>query len=481
MLDLYPDLQAQAVANTSPYGGTPPPSEAPTAAPAMEAYTHPNPQTFSEAYQSAWNEERLFSQASAFANARERAMSNRAQSLEKLTGDQSLQPMLATKGTEGFNARLRQLQQEHPDFADQLEPWSDDQLSEEALKVSKEAREHARALNMRPSTWGSFAGNLAGSAAAWPTDLVNQITGIAGVAVAPTTILGALATEAGVNGAQQIVTEILGGPYRTKIEPEYFSTAEPYTNVAGAVVIGGAVGAVASTAGAVYRRFYKLRPDVPPAVRDAGNVVESEEFTQVTNPLRADEPGGAEAHRTAFARAIDQVAKGEEVDVSDIITPEMAAAAREIMTERTRRPVTFDDLPTTEVEQPAMSPVGRPPGTAEPIAAEPAAGTIVQPRPTDVEVREHLRQQLERELNPELMERYLKGGEPELDAEVVRNFDRLRAERPDLQVPIGTVVEHGETKTVTRSLDDIMKHVEEDELVAREVTACVGSQPGAAG
>jgi GNAT superfamily N-acetyltransferase len=628
-LDYYPSLQRDAAA-AKPMGLGPLPSEAVTAQPAMESYTHPNPQTFSEAYSTAWNEDTQFAHATAFANARSRALYQRAQQLEKLTGDQTLQPSLSQfGGVEKFNARLEHLRQIYPEYADQMQPWSDEQLAEEGLRLSKESREQAKAFQMRPGTWASFAGDLLGRAAAWPTDMVNQVTGIAGYAALPATgVLAAFGKEAAIGGAGQIAQELAGGPYRTQVEPGYFATAEPYTNVAGATIISGALGSVVAGAGAAYRRFFKARPDTPPHIRDAGNVIESEEFTQVTNPL-AGQPEGDVAHRQAFGRALKQVIDGEPVDVSDIITPEMTARAQEIMsmTERTRRPVTYDEFPTTEGDPVVTAPPGRPPGRADPNAPDATSETIAQPRltdaavtpaprhPTTVEVREagsvfirseadpgnfltlkvgddavyagiatigkaergtglgtslyeraiqfaqeqglpfrsdisvnadatrvyeslrrrgyevteapgttktkagatnatagyvyevrppkarvepqagaptspveigqirpHLRQQLERELDPALMERYLKGGEPELMEEVARNFDRLRADNPNLQVPVQVQrVQGEEPKTVFRSADDVMKPIEEDELVAREISLCVGSQPAGAG
>src|SRR5262245_8615733 len=613
-LDLYPDLQRDSFRNATRLY-TPPTSpslasdmgvEPAAIASEPQVSYHPgNEQTFAEAYQSAWDTATLFDHATAFANARTRVVSNRARELEKLTGDTSLQPILATKGIEGFNERLSQLARTYPEYADQLQPWSEDFIAQEGIKLSKEAREAAKELGMRPATWASWTGGALGGAAAWPTDIVNFITGLAGVAApAQMGIIAAFGTEALIGGASQIATEVLGAPYHETVEPGYLKTAEPYTNIAGQTVLGGVFGAAIPMTAAVYRRFFKTRPDLPPPVRDAGNVIESEEFTQTTNPLK-EVPEGDAAHRAALGRAVQRVAKGEAVDVSDIITPEIQQRAREIMraqlpgateaeitqaiesgmSTRALRPTTFEAVPTVEPQAPTTAPLGRPPGRADPNAPDLASETLVQPRATDLapearvasaeeraaveaevlgpdaeryralqqeletataqraeaqaaarrisvdtpenvqqvleqtdiaskagkdaakarkeiraiekkltpaqaerlrergvvappakpdlEIRPHLKQALVEEMTPEQMARYVKGEDPELQAEVARNLDRLRVEKPDMKVPVGV---DAEGKTIEVPLETMMKRVEEDELVAREVAACVGSQ-----
>lgn len=69
------------------------------------------------------------------------------------------------------------------------------------------------------------------------------------------------------------------------------------------------------------------RADVPPEVADAARVVLADMERARANPFRADDLGAAGLHQTALARAIDQLASGERVQVNDVLAqPDLAAA-----------------------------------------------------------------------------------------------------------------------------------------------------------
>lgn len=70
--------------------------------------------------------------------------------------------------------------------------------------------------------------------------------------------------------------------------------------------------------------------------------------------------------------------------------------------------------------------------------------------------------------------------DPELPETVSRNFDRLRADKGDIDVPMGVEIgPDGKPVAVTRKLESVMADIEQREIAAREIAECVGPQPEA--
>jgi hypothetical protein len=64
------------------------------------------------------------------------------------------------------------------------------------------------------------------------------------------------------------------------------------------------------------------------------------------------------------------------------------------------------------------------------------------------------------------------------DDTVLRNLDRLRAERGDIAIPVGeTIGTDGRAAAVMRNVDDMLAEADAREIAAREIIACVGPQP----
>jgi hypothetical protein len=83
------------------------------------------------------------------------------------------------------------------------------------------------------------------------------------------------------------------------------------------------------------------------------------------------------------------------------------------------------------------------------------------------------------EMRPENIEKMQTSGE--LDETVLRDLDRLRAERGDLQIPMGeTIGPRGERVVNTRTIESVLNEADERIAAAREIEACVGPQKEAA-
>lgn len=67
--------------------------------------------------------------------------------------------------------------------------------------------------------------------------------------------------------------------------------------------------------------------------------------------------------------------------------------------------------------------------------------------------------------------------DPEVNDAMLRDLDRLRAEKGDISIPMGETIDAaGERVAVTRTVDSILAEADSRELAAREIAACVGPQ-----
>jgi hypothetical protein len=125
-------------------------------------------------------------------------------------------------------------------------------------------------------------------------------------------------------------------------------------------------------------------------------------------------------------------------------------------------------LPPREPELP-LAPPDVPRETVTPFMAA-ARRAAAEPQPQALDA-------LARETSPAAIEKA--HADPEMHDVVMRDLDRLRAERPDLEIPTGVTQDvEGRTVATTRKLDDILAEGDAREAAAREIAACTGPQPG---
>lgn len=292
-----------------------------------DAYVRANnsphlPAGFGDVFQANWNENRLFGQSIAGANARQSAMNDYLDEVTKKTGER-FADLPAELGSPSLlmpfiNDKVAKLKEANPDLG--IDPLTEDELNRRAVAQSRQSRADLEEMNQREKTLGGSLGGLAGGAAGALTDPVNLVA----APLAAPEGLGLLATSlawAGIAGGSQAAIEAVGSPYRDTVQPGYSQSGEPARNILGATAMGGAIGGSFKALGMAWTR---AKTGVwPRSVRDAGNVVESEANVAQTNVLPGIE--GEVAHRDALAKSIDQILSGQRVDV------EIGEASRELM------------------------------------------------------------------------------------------------------------------------------------------------------
>jgi predicted nucleic acid-binding Zn-ribbon protein len=111
----------------------------------------------------------------------------------------------------------------------------------------------------------------------------------------------------------------------------------------------------------------------------------------------------------------------------------------------------------------------------------PGTGRGPAPAPRDVlaERQPETVAALRAELTPEKIDAMRT--DPDLEETVSRDLDKLLAENPDFEVPVGAVIdEGGQMAPATRRLDDIIAEADSREAAAAEIKACVGPYPAEA-
>lgn len=286
------------------------------------------PATFGDAFQAAWDENRMFGQSVSSQNAHVSALDDYLNDVQRRTGEPfsdlpadeaslsspaSLLPMI--------NDRVAKLNAANPDL--KLDPLTEEGLDQRAIAKSREARAGLADMSQREKTAGGSVGQFLGGAAGTATDPIN-------LAVAPLAApegLGLLATAmawAGIAGGTQAAIEATGAPYRDMVAPGYSQSGEPARNILGAAAGGAVLGGTLKGLGMAWTRA--KTGEWPRSIRDAGNVTESEANVANSNVLPGLE--GEVAHREALAKSIDDVVAGRKVDVPDAVTaPPLAPAA----------------------------------------------------------------------------------------------------------------------------------------------------------
>lgn len=463
------------------------------------------PATFSDTFDAAWNENRLFGQSIAGTNARAAAMGDYLDEVTKRTG-QRFDDLPAELGSPSLllpfiNDKVAKLNAADPSL--NIDPLTDEGLDQRAVAKSKQARTDFQDVQAREKTLGGSLGSLAGSAAGALTDPVNLVA----APLAAPEGLGLLATAmawAGIAGGSQAAIETIGSPYRETVSPGYGASAEPARNILGAAAFGGVTGGFFKGLGMAWSG---AKTGVwPRSVRDAGNVVESEANVARTNVLPGLE--GEVAHRDALAKTIDDVVAGRAPEVSPDIPPphgdkidammaerdgargaaEETAAARtepapelplEASAEEAHQATIADgvqdiarmaghDMPREEAEKVAkmvagassdeqaraiLSSVADRPQTVAEFPPSPLAKTP----PAD---------ELPGALEPKAVDKTV--ASPEFEQALRADIDRARA-TSDLKIPAG-VDEKGEP--VFRSVDGAMDEVDAYKAMAEQIKAC---------
>lgn len=342
------------------------------------------PPTAGEAFEAAWNYGRLFSQSVAGENARQEALQDYIDEVKQQTGkdpaaSMDWSAMNMGVGSSGMpadmldqlNGAVQKINAGRP--PDQAVPTlSDEDLQNRIEQKSRAAvagfqriqdyfaqYDHDMAISKIAGGNGSWtdssgsthdilqphanfwtkAASYAGSIASAVTDPINLLA----MPIAPEASLGVVANAfrvGGIAGASQAAIEAVGAPFHEEVQPGYLASGAPLANVAesaaggavlgaGARVLANPGAAVGSTVREVGAAFSGIKQGVwQTSIKDAGNVVESEANVLDHNVYPGAE--GEAAHRDAMATGIDQVLKGEPVDVSKIITPDIEAKARDL-------------------------------------------------------------------------------------------------------------------------------------------------------
>jgi hypothetical protein len=292
------------------------------------------PATFGEGFDAAWNEGRLFTQSIAGENARWDALQDHIDDLNRRTG-KDINQQIDLSGFDvpgvGFvppsahdvlpqvNAAAQKLGQ--PEL-------SPDDLEQRAVEKSRAAETAYGAMAAREKAPGGGLGMFLGGAAAHAADPINLVT----LPVAPeaesVSVLAAALRWGAVGGLAQAGIEAAGAPYHEEVQPGYLESGAPLENIMSAAGQGALLGGATRFLGNAWTRV--KTGAWPTSIRDAGNVVESEANIQGSNVYR--DADGDVAHRQALGSAIDAVLSNKPVNVSDIITPDIEAASRNIMT-----------------------------------------------------------------------------------------------------------------------------------------------------
>lgn len=291
------------------------------------------PATFAQGVEADWNEGLLFAQSIAGETARMDALQDHIDDIRQRTG-RDINQSVDLSGYDVPGVGMV------PPTADMLLPQvnaaaakigqpqiSADDLEQRAVAKSREAQSAYAAFQGREQTLGSRIGSFLGSTAAQATDPINLIA----LPIAPEagsfSVLSAALRWGAVAGVSQAAIEATGAPYREEVQPGYLASGAPLENIAGAAAGGAVLGGVTRFLGNAWTRVkYGAWPQ---SVRDAGNLIESEANIAGTNVYPGVE--GEVAHRQALSVAMDQILGGRPVDVSDIITPDIETASRDIM------------------------------------------------------------------------------------------------------------------------------------------------------
>lgn len=279
------------------------------------------PTSTGEGFAAAWNESRLFSQSGANGAAQIQAIEDYVAEVKQKAGA-DLTPQASQIGIGGdfskINDEVAKLNAARPDLG--LTPLTPEELDRRAALVSRQARKtYEEQQAGEGGGFGRFLGGLAGAA----TDPLNLVAGLVtggegGIVLTALRLGGAAA-------ASQAANEAVQADFRERVQPGYAASGAPGENILGTAAGGAVLGAGGKVVGMAAGRLWgRMKTGTwPTSVRDAGNALESEANVQSVNVY----PGvaGEAAHRDALAGAVDQITKGDPVDVAAHITPEIEA------------------------------------------------------------------------------------------------------------------------------------------------------------
>jgi hypothetical protein len=300
-----------------------------------------------EGFAAAWDNAVLFGQSVNWINARNRATESLTNDTYSQTRDDRFRydsifeeyARSHKQYTEVYNDRVAKYLAEQPEReasgvqSHDIKPMTDDDIGRRGEELSRNARNAYREMNQRNKTWGGTFGMLGGTAIGAVLDPVNLVTFPLAAPEAYGVIKTGLAW-AGIGAGTQAGIEVLGAPYRERVEPGYLGSGEPVENVLESGVFAGGLGAglralgfglpfVKDRGGRAWDRL-KGNPDTPRTIRDAGNVLESEANIRDTNPFPRSVQSEAE-HRAATAKTIDDVVAGDPPEVRGIVSPQTMA------------------------------------------------------------------------------------------------------------------------------------------------------------
>lgn len=278
---------------------------------------HDLPATFSEGFDAAWEEGRLFAQSVAGENARLSALDDHVRDLQDKTGNNVAASIDWSAAAYGVPAAADLLDQVNTEAKKLGQPeLSQEDLEQKAVEKSRAAETRYAALGAREQTFGSRVGSLAGSLASGAVDPIN----IATLPIAPETesvsILAAALRWGVVAGVSQAGIEAAGAPFRERVQPGYLESGAPILNVFGAAGLGAGTGGATRALGNVWSRV--KTGAWPQSVRDAGNVVESAANVADSNVLPGTD--GEAAHNEALAKAVDDIIAGRAFEAPQSVT-----------------------------------------------------------------------------------------------------------------------------------------------------------------
>jgi hypothetical protein len=469
------------------------------------------PATFSEAFDTSWREGLLFGQSIASTHGRIAAIEDYVDEVARRTGQRIVVPNMDEAFHQGgplpdrvgfINNEVRRIAAERPDI--KLDELTEEEIDRRAIQLSRAARQDATEMAIREKTWGGTFGGLLGSGAAAVADPVNIVALPIGAPVGAGILRTALAWGA-IAGGSQAAIEAIDEGYRERVQPGYAASSEPAANIVGAGAFGALVGGGLKGLSAAWSRVKS--GSWPRTVRDAGNVVESEAQVARSNPFDGAE--GEIAHREAVSKATDDLLNDRPVNVDDLLNNDIGRAydlgplyeARDRVNAGGRLAEAGDALgdmaweiqriaqraghemprqqadlladriarlPDDEARGVLDEIMLRPSTIADVFPERPPAGAE-RPAPTAFE-RAALD---EMATNATLSRQRDIRNAPETADAVALDVARLRAERPNVQVPVGeTIGKDGKVAAVFRSADDIASEFDARMAAANEIELC---------
>jgi hypothetical protein len=281
------------------------------------------PATFGDSFDAAHNDTQLFSNSGAAFAARTQAINEYVGMVQRAGGDyesylpkpaelQKRYPVGVYTEDDKLNAANSALKALGPNPY-LPPPMTMDDVGRRADELMTGARLSLQDQQSRPQTWGSFFGKLAGGAVGGMEDPINLPLMLApeGGPGAMGVVRSALGAGAMMGGTQTI-NEIANMRTRERALPGYVESGAMSQNVIDAVVQGAVIGGVSNGFGQALARI--ITGKWPRALQDAANVAKSEDNIARTNVLPGAE--GEAEHRAALSTAMNQILRGDPVDVT---------------------------------------------------------------------------------------------------------------------------------------------------------------------